>query len=463
MSAQARGLCLSPSTLLAYGSPSSLLGDTMKEIGIGLLGFGTVGAGVVDGLLRHGELLADRVGARPVVRRIADLDLDGDRGVEVDPAVMTQDAESVVNAGDVDVVVELIGGTGAARSLMMRALELGKPVVTANKALLAACGKEIFGLARERGTDIYFGASVGGGIPIIRAVREGLIANHIVSMDGILNGTCNYILTRMEQDRLPFDKALKEAQDRGFAEADPGLDIEGKDTAHKATILASLAYGLYVPLEAVHVEGVRSITDLDIVYARDLGYRIKLLAVIKRVDDEVDVRVHPTLVPVGHMLASVVGVFNAVMVHGDLTGDTLYYGRGAGRNPTASTVIADIMDVIRNSMSGCAQRVPPVPISRKPVRLRAISDIETRCYLRLSLLDRPGVFARIASVLGAHEISIASVLQKEVRSGEYVPVVIVTHAARESRYVAALQEIDKLDVVGAETVRLRIEDYHESV
>lgn len=446
----------------------------MKEIRIGLLGFGTVGVGVVEGLQRNNDILADRLGVRLVMRKIADLDTKRDRGVRIAPSLLTQDARSVIKDPEIDVVVELIGGTTAAKDLVMLALAAGKPVVTANKALLAEHGEEIFRLAREKNTDIYFGASVGGGIPIIRALREGLIGNRIESISGILNGTCNYILTRMETEGLQFAEALKYAQGEGYAEADPGLDIDGFDTAHKAVILATLAYGVNVPMRKAHVEGIRNLSKTDIRYALDLGYRIKMLAVVRRCGvpnvesdpgarqggeaDEIQVRVHPALVPLDHMLASVSGVFNAVMVRSDMAGDTLYYGRGAGRRPTASTVIADIADVARNLVAGSARRVPAVADSARPVTIKNISEVKTRYYLRLSLLDRPGVLARVSSILGSHGISIASVLQKEGRSGEYVPVVIVTHQSRESEIEEALKKIRATDIVDGEPVRLRIEE-----
>ena len=430
----------------------------MEAIGIGLLGFGTVGAGVVRGLQANGELIGSRLGVRPVLRRIADLDLETDRGVAVDPAILGTDAAAVVDDPEVQVVIELIGGTGIARELVLRALGQGKPVVTANKALLAEHGEEIFGLARERQTDIYFGASVGGGIPIIRSLREGLAANRIDSIFGILNGTCNYILTRMEREGLDFDEVLADAQAQGYAEADPGLDIDGFDTAHKAVILASLAYGGTVPMEAAHVEGIRGLAATDIRYAADLGYRLKLLAVIRQQDEEVEIRVHPTLVPVSGMLASVSGVFNAVLVHGDMTGPTLYYGRGAGSNPTAATVLADVVDVIRNLASAASHRIPAIPDSGDAIRIRPMADIQTRYYLRMALRDQPGVLAQITAVLGRHDISLASVLQKEMESGGYVPVVFITHLAVENSMDAALAEIRELDVVGDEPVRLRIED-----
>ncbi len=430
----------------------------MKELGIGLLGFGTVGAGVVENLQKNGDLLARRVGAKLVLRRIADLDLDRDRGVKVDRSILTKDAYAVIEDPSVNVVVELVGGTGIARDFILKALSLGKPVVTANKALLAEHGEEIYALAEQKNTEVYFEASVGGGIPIIKALREGLVANRIESIYGILNGTCNYILTRMEQEHLPFDQVLQEAQKAGYAEAEPSLDVDGIDTAHKAVILASLAYGFPVPMKSVHIDGIRGIAQADIGYAADLGYRVKLLAIIKSAGGEVEVRVHPTLVPHRHVLASVGGVFNAVVVNGDVAGDTLYYGRGAGRAATSSAVLSDLADVARNLVAGSARR-GPAAIRSGDGRIRPIGEIDARYYLNLALLDRPGMLARVAQILGRHEISIASVLQKEARTGEHVPVIIVTHRAQEKHFRAALEEIDALDVVGAKTVRIRIEDF----
>ncbi|MBN1557455.1 MAG: homoserine dehydrogenase [Lentisphaerae bacterium] len=430
----------------------------MKEVGIGIVGFGTIGTGVVEGLQRNGALIAERAGARPVVRRIADIDTARDRGIALAAGVLVEDAEAVVADPAVDVVVELIGGTGAAGEVVRRALEAGKPVVTANKALLAERGRELFELAGARRVDLYFGASVGGGIPIVRVLREALAGNRIASILGILNGTCNYILTRMEAEGLSFDAALGEAQARGFAEADPSLDVDGLDTAHKAVILASLAYGFIVPMRAVSVEGLRRVSATDIVYARDLGYRIKLLAVVKDTEDGIEVRVHPTLVPLDHVLASVSGEFNAVMVRGDLAGETLYYGRGAGRYPTASTVIGDIVDVIRNLGAGSPARVPAMQAGT--ASFRPMASVRTRYYLRLALLDRPGALARTAAVLGAHEISIASAVQHEQgeADGDYAPVVLLTHEAREAACDAALEDLGALDVVGSAPLRLRIEE-----
>jgi homoserine dehydrogenase len=429
----------------------------MKEIGLGLLGFGTVGAGVVRGLQENGELMASRLGVKLVLRKIADLDLESDRGVTVDPGILTTDAKAVIDDPEVEVVIELVGGTGVAKEFVLRALEQGKPVVTANKALLADFGAEIFDLAREKQTDIYFGASVGGGIPIIRALREGLSANRIQSIHGILNGTCNYILTEMERNGVAFDECLADAQAKGYAEAEPSLDIDGFDTAHKAVILASLAYGGTVPMDAVHVEGIRGLSDLDIGYAHDLGYRLKLLAVIKSDNGSVEIRVHPSLVPLNSMLGSVGGVFNAVLVNGDMTGDTLYYGRGAGADPTASTVLGDVVDVVRNLESGSAHRIAAIPESGDEVRIRPMAEITTRYYVRLCLKDQPGVMAQITSILGEHQISLASALQKDEPENDHVPVVYITHEAVEAEMDAALKEIAALDCVSGEPVRLRIE------
>lgn len=430
----------------------------MREIGIGLLGFGTVGAGTVEALQRNGELLERRLGVRLALRGIADLDLDRDRGVRVDRMLLTRDARALVHHPQVDLVVELIGGVKAARSLILEALQAGKPVVTANKALLAEHGEEIFHVAAEHGAAVFFEASVGGGIPIIKALREGLCANRIERIYGILNGTCNYILTRMEEERLPFDEVLRAAQAAGYAEAEPSLDVDGLDTAHKAVILASLAYGGAVPMSAVHVEGIRGLAAADIAYTAELGYRVKLLAIIKQAGEAIEVRVHPALVPHAHLLASVRGVFNAIEVRGDVAGDTLYYGRGAGRSATASAVVADLADAALGLGGQAHASRPPFLGPARPV-LRPIGEISARYYLRLALLDRPGVLARVAQVLGEHQISIASVMQKETRSGGYVPVIVVTHAAVERDVQAALAVIDRQEIVGGPTVRLRIEDF----
>lgn len=431
----------------------------MKEIGVGILGFGTVGAGVVEGLQRNGALLAERIGVRPVVRRIADLDLDKDRGVRVEPGVLSRDAAGVVADPAVDIVVELIGGTTFAKGIILQALKLGKPVVTANKALLAEHGEELFAAAAAHRTDVWFEASVAGGVPIIRALREGLVANQIERIYGILNGTCNYILTRMEREQMTFEHALKEAQVAGYAEADPGLDIDGFDTAHKAAILASLAYGVHVPMSHVHVEGIRGLARIDLEHARNMGYRLKQLAVIKNHGGAIEVRVHPTLVPLEHMLASVMGVFNAVVVDGDIVGQTVYYGRGAGRLPTASAVISDVAEVARRLADQHEVLRYRAGRPASAVRFREIGEVESRYYLRLGLQDKPGALGHVATVLGNHSISLASVMQKEPHhTGRHVPVVILTHPALEKNLDAALRTLEDTEAVGGKSIRLRIED-----
>ncbi len=431
----------------------------MKEIGLGLLGFGTVGAGVVEGLQRNGDLIARRTGVRLVLRKIADLDLERDRGVKVDASMLTRDAASVIDDPNVHIIVELIGGVGIARQLVEKALSAGKPVVTANKKLLAEYGDKLFALAEAHGADLAFEASVGGGIPIIRALREGLVANNVAQMFGILNGTCNYILTRMENEGLPFDQVLKEAQAAGYAEAEPSLDIDGHDTAHKAAVLASLAYGFCYPAKAVHTEGIRDLAQDDIRYAAELGYRIKLLAAVSSGERGVSARVQPTLVSHGHMLASVSGVFNAVLVSGDIVGDTLYYGRGAGRLPTASAVISDLADVAVSLSKEQSRRWPSFVQKGAAPKPASVDDLCSRYYLRLALLDEPGVLARVAQVLGQHRISIATMMQKEGRTGDHVPVVLITHLAAEKDYQAALKALSKIEGVGPNIVRLRMEDF----
>ncbi len=431
----------------------------MKTVGIGLLGFGTVGTGVVMGLQKNQGLLENRTGLKVELRRIADIDIARDRGISVPPGVLTRDAAAVVASPDVDIVVELIGGLNSARDLIVQALRCGKPVVTANKALLAEHGAELFKLAETNRTDIFFEASVGGGIPVIRSLREGLVSNHIHSIYGILNGTCNYILTRMEQNRMSFATALKEAQKAGFSEADPALDVDGVDTAHKAVILASLAYGFNVPMSAVAVEGIRGLDALDLRYALELGYRIKMLAVIEQENGDVAVRVCPTLVPTQHIIASVSGVFNAVLIEGDEVGDVLCYGKGAGCDPTASAILSDVVDAARNLACHAARRAPGFVNYNPNGKVRAVGETTARYYLRLTLLDKPGVFGQIATVIGRHGISIASVLQKENVTSRQVSVIIITHHAKEKAFQSALDELDTLPVVGAKTVRFRIEDF----
>jgi len=434
--------------------------EQLKEIGVAVLGFGTVGAGVVETLQQNGELLAERLGVRLALRGVADLDLETDRGVKMDPALLTTDGAALIERDDVDVVVELIGGTGVARDFILQALRKGKPVVTANKKLLAEYGEEIHRVAEEFETEILFEAAVGGGIPIIKALREGLCANRITSVYGILNGTCNYILTRMENEQLPFDQVLAEAQAAGYAEAEPSLDIDGLDTAHKAAVLASLAHGCIVPLEKVQTAGIRGMAAADIAYAAKMGYRIKLLAIIQGGPEGVEVSVQPTLVSHGHQLAAVSGVYNAVLVQGDVVGTTLYYGRGAGRAATASAVVADLADAALNLRAGGRRRDLSGVHAKTPVVFRDPDDIVARHYVRFSMKDQPGTFAQVATVLGAHGIGIDSVMQQEAPAdAEYVPVLFVTGPARAGNLAAALAEIRGQDaLIDCDPVCYRIED-----
>ena len=432
----------------------------LKDIGVAVLGFGTVGGGVVKTLAEKEALLLERLGLRLVLRGVADLDIESDRGVSVDRSLLTTDARALIERDDVDVVAELIGGTGAARELVLHALKLGKPVVTANKKLLAEHGPELHEVAARHGAELLFEASVGGGIPIIKALREGLVANKIDSMYGILNGTCNYILTRMEEEGLSFDEVLAAAQAAGYAEAEPSLDIDGHDTAHKAAVLAALAYGGSVPLDNIQVTGIRGLAAADITYAAKMGYRIKLLAIIRNSAEGVEVSVQPTLVERRHPLATVLGVYNAVLVHGDVVGTTLYYGRGAGRMATASAVVADLADAALNLRAGGHRRDLSAVPKRAPVVFREPGGIVARHYVRFSMKDRPGTLAKVAAVLGAHGIGIDSVMQQEgPENAEYVPVLFVTSQASERAMAEALAEIEGLeDVIDQKPVRYRIEN-----
>ena len=431
----------------------------MKQVGVGILGFGTVGAGVADGLLRHSQVMAKRLGVDIVLKKIADIDITTDRGVAVPEGVLTTDAKGVIADPEIHIVVETIGGTGIAKEFVLEALSRGKNVVTANKKLLAEYGRDIFDTAAKNGADIYFGASVGGGIPIIRVLREGLAGNDIESIDGILNGTCNYILTRMENEGLPFDEVLKDAQRLGYAEANPSLDVDGFDTAHKACILAALAYGFQPKLSDINVEGIRNLAGEDVRYAADSGYRIKLLARVAKDGDEVEVSVAPTLVPMSHMLASVNDAFNAVWVKGDMSDYTMYYGRGAGRAPTASTVVGDIGDIARNIVAGKTRYGRGVPnYGEGSVRLRAAGDIASRFYIRFMVADRVGAFGTIATTLGRNNVSFSAANSQKVLKTVvgFVPVVVLTHEVKASDLERALAEIEASGVVGAKPVKLRM-------
>lgn len=433
----------------------------MKAIRIGLLGCGTVGTGVAKMLLERRSLIADRVGADLVLKHVADVDLTTDRGIRFASGVLTDDPRKVVDDPEVDIIVEMIGGEGIARDLMLAAIRNGKHVVTANKALLAGRGNAIFREAAEHGVEVLFEASTGGAMPVIKTLRESLVGNRIQAMTGILNGTCNYILTKISEDGSSFDVALKEAQANGFAEADPTLDVEGLDTAHKLAILTALAYGMEINLKDIYVEGISRITPLDIEFAREFGYKIKLLAISKNRGDAVEARIHPTMIPMGNLLSNVSGTLNAITFSCDAADDILLYGHGAGRMPTASAVVGDIVDLARNLLSGSRSRVPmlsyrPEKIQRIPVL--PVEEIATHYYFRFAAVDQPGVLSKISGILGDHGISLKSVHQKGRKTNGSVPVVMMTHIAGERAVRDALDGIVALDVVSDRPMVIRIED-----
>ena len=425
------------------------------QIGIGLAGLGTVGAGVFKHLQQNRVLIAERLGLELAVRRIAVRDVGKNREVQPSSKLLTNRWEDLVEDPDVHIVVELMGGIEPAYTCVMRALDHGKVVVTGNKALLAEHGAEIFEKGAEKNVPIFFEAAVAGGIPIIKSIREAFIGNHIRSIHAILNGTSNYILSRMTEQAMDFPLALKEAQEAGYAEADPTLDVNGWDAAHKAIILASLAYGFWVNTNQIYVEGIEQIGALDIQFAQKLAYRIKLVATIRANEESlVEVRVHPTFVPKDHVLASVNGVFNALMVHGDIVGDTLFYGRGAGQDPTTSSVISDLAQAaIWFDSGGKAFGFTPHGLYGKCL---PIERVVSGFYLRLSVIDKPGVLAQIASILGSHQIGISSVVQPEGHEGDAVPLVLMIHDAAFGRMQTALELIRQLDCVKANPVLLRV-------
>lgn len=428
----------------------------MKEYTVGILGFGTVGAGVADCLLNNAGVIVRRTGVKPVLAGIADLDITTDRGVQVPAELLTTDAAGLIPR--VDVVVELIGGTTAAKKFILQALNAGKEVVTANKALLAEHGEELFAAAAKNGVDLYYEASVGGGIPIIKALREGFAGNRIDRIYGILNGTCNYILTRMECEGIDFAPVLKDAQRLGYAEVNPSLDIDGFDTAHKAAILGALAYGKWFGIKPVYVQGIRDITLADIQFADELGYKIKLLAIIKRDGGSIELRVHPAMLPKSVPLAMVNDVFNGILVTGDYAGDALFCGRGAGRKATASAVVADIVDIGLNLKNHLPRRLESFrkgPLFNKVVEM---DEITSRYYLRLQVLDMPGVLAQITAILGENAISISSVVQREGQSPNNVTLLIITHQIREKHVKAAITRINALPEVHDPVKLIRIED-----
>jgi homoserine dehydrogenase len=426
-------------------------------INVGIIGFGTVGTGTATILLKNRDLLKQRTGIDINLGKIADLDITRDRGIRVPKGVLTTRADELFNDPDIHIIVELIGGTTSAKEMILKAIHHNKHVVTANKALLATHGIEIFRAAARAGVEVGFEASVAGGIPIIKVLREGLVANRIKAVYGIINGTTNYILTKMTSEKAEFSEVLKEAQKLGYAEADPTYDIEGVDSAHKLAILASIAFGSQFTLRDVHREGISWISPMDIEFAQELGYTLKLLGITKETNGKVELRVHPTMVPQDFLISKVEGVFNAVYVEGDAVGSTLYYGRGAGDLPTGSAVVSDIVDIARNIRNNSVGRIPAMPRAKNPMPLMKMDDVVSMYYFRFSAIDKPGVLSKISGILGKNNISIASVIQKERHEGKAVPLVVLTHRAREKDVVAAVKEINKLRIVARKAVFIRVE------
>ncbi len=433
----------------------------MPKVHIGLIGCGTVGAGVARILLHNQDVLEARVGAELNLKSVADLDIETDRGVAFAPGVLTTDAMAVVNDPQIDIIVEMIGGETFAKDVILAAVANGKPVVTANKALLAKHGDGIFAAASEKGVDVAFEASIGGCMPIVKTLRESLVGDRVRSMVGILNGTCNYILSKITDEGIPIETALADAQQNGYAETDPTLDVEGIDAAHKLTLLSSLAFGMQLDFDSLYIEGIQGISPMDIEYATAFGYRIKLLAISKLRQNGVEARIHPAMIPVGDLLSNVNGSLNAIMIHADAVGDMLLYGHGAGMMPTASAVVGDIVDIARNLMNRSPGRVPLLGYQTENVRripIIAIDDIVLHYYIRFSALDRPGVLSRISGVLGNYGISIQSVHQKGRKTNGAVPLVMLTHRSREADIKAALAEIQQMAVIKERPVLIRIEE-----
>ena len=433
----------------------------MNEISIGLIGFGTVGSGVVKILQENQDLLRARVGIPLRLKRIADLDLESDRGIQVDRSVLTTDANAILHDPEISIVIELIGGYEPARTFILEAFRNGKQVVTANKALLAEHGTEIFSAARAAGAYIDFEAAVGGGIPILRSLREGLVANRFEKVLAILNGTCNFILTAMhETPGVSLEQVLGQAQKLGYAEADPTLDVEGIDSVHKLALVLRLTHGIRAPLEKIYREGIVRIEPFDVAMAKEFGYRIKLLAIIIDRGDTVEARLHPTMIPEHHPLGKVDGVFNGIYLKGDMVGEQLFYGRGAGKEPTASAVVGDVIEAAKNVVKGC-ERISPIGYPgdwTASADVMDMKEIVTNYYLRIQAKDQPGVLSKISGIMADHRISIHSVFQKGRDSSGTVPVVFLTHRAREADVQDASARIGELDVVEGLPTIIRIED-----
>jgi homoserine dehydrogenase len=435
----------------------------MSDIKVGLIGFGNIGAGVVRLLQENADVIRNKVGTGIALKRIADLDITSDRGVTVAPGVLTTSVNDIFEDPEISVVIELIGGYEPAKTFVLKAIEKGKHIVTANKALLALHGEEIYSAAARKGVEVQFEAAVGGGIPVLTSIKGNMAANNFGSVIGIMNGTCNYILTRMTQEGADFADMLKVAQELGYAEPDPTFDIEGVDTAHKLAILVSLCFGTKIDFNSIYTEGISRISGMDVKFANDFGYRIKLLAIGKLSDGQVEARVHPTMIPLHNPLAEVNGVFNAIRLTGDFVGPVMFYGRGAGQNPTASAIVGDLIGLARTMQAGAGRRVAPLGFLDGEIRtlpLKPMSNIVSKYMLRFSALDKPGVLASIAGALGNHSISIESMVQTTHQDSDAtpVPIVIKTHEACEGSVQSALEEIDRLAIMCEKTVFIRIED-----
>jgi homoserine dehydrogenase len=434
----------------------------MQQVNLGMIGGGTVGSGVFHHLQNNGALLESRLGLKLGLRKIAVKSLEEARPYPIPASLMTTDWMAVVSDPQVHIVIELAGGTTIARKMILAALGLGKPVITANKALISAHGEELFAAANAGGANLYYEASVAGGIPIIKALREGFIGNRISHIYGIVNGTCNYILTRMKLEGLEFGPTLAEAQRLGYAEADPSLDIDGFDSLHKIGILASLAHGFWVAPKEIYVEGIRGIARADIEFAEKLGYTIKLVGVVKVVPGArrktIQVSVYPALIPNAHMMASVNHVFNAVFCRGDVVGDTLFYGQGAGKDATASAILSDIADAALDLKCASAGRVPPIVLHEDHGAVLPIAEVVSRYYLRFEVVDKPGTLSRITSILAASKIGISSVIQPEGHEGKSVPLILMSHQAPNAAVQKALGKIARLPVIKAPPVMLRVEN-----
>jgi homoserine dehydrogenase len=430
----------------------------MKKINVGLIGFGNVGSGTVKILSDRKSFLSNKIGLEINIKKICDKDMNSKRNVLVDKKLLTADPKEIINDPQIDIVVELIGDIHPAKEFIVEALKKGKSVVTANKALLAQEGRELFALARDRGKSIYFEASVGAGIPIIKSLREGLVANKFSSVFGIVNGTSNFILSQMSSNNCSFGDALKEAKVKGYAEKNPSLDIDGIDSAHKLILLTYLCFGKFVSMDDIFIEGISRVSLADVNYARELGFEIKLLAIAKKESEELEVRVHPTLIPKMHLLSSVSGVFNAIYVSSDLAGNLLFYGPGAGQLSAASAVVSDLVDLTQGLKAGMFRPTLNIAEDKSIKRLRRIDDIESRYYIRFMTADKPGVLAKISGVLAKFGISIASVTQKERRKAQVVPIVMIIHQAKEENLRSALEIIGRLNIIKENSVAIRIEE-----